>query len=187
MITLGTTSGEYDKSIWYPSPNCRKGRSMQVSTIVIHITDGQEKLEKSVEHLCKSENQVSAHFVIGRDGTIAQLVKIDDTAWHAKGANIYSIGIEHCARSPKELSNTDPGLPITDEQYLASARLVKWLCDHFNLEINRTTIQGHCELKDKDGNYLSTHRDCPNRIWDWDRYMKLINQCQEDQCIQENK
>lgn len=175
MITLGTVPGEYEKSIWHPSPNFRKGRSEKVSTIVIHITDGQEKLENSVEHLCKPDNQVSAHFVIGRDGTIAQLVKIDDTAWHAKGANGYSVGIEHCARSPKELSNTDKGLPVTNEQYLASANLVRWLCKYFDLEINRTTIQGHCELRDGNGNILSTHRDCPNRIWDWDYYMSLIN------------
>ncbi len=184
MITLGTAPGEYENSIWHPSPNHRKGRSMQVTTIVIHITDGQEKLERSVDHLSKVNNQVSAHFVIGRDGTIVQLVKIDDTAWHAKGANSYSVGIEHCARSPKELSSKDLGLPVTDKQYEASAKLVSWLCTYFNLEKDRTTIQGHCELKDKDGNFLSSHRDCPNRIWNWDHYMNLLG---ERKCVQESK
>jgi len=170
-----TEVGQYEKSIWSPSPNFNWGRKgNKVSTIVIHITDGQEKLDRAVEHLQKKENQVSAHFIIGRDGTIVQLVKIENIAWHAAGANNISVGIEHIARSPGELSITDEGLPVTDAQYRSSADLVKWLCGKLDLPINRDHIKGHCELVDKNGKFISSHRDCPNRIWDWNKYMDLL-------------
>ena len=40
---------------------------------------------------------------IGQGGEIYQFVQLEDIAWHAKGWNNDSIGIEHVARSPGEL------------------------------------------------------------------------------------
>jgi len=37
---------------------------------------------------------ISTHFVIDNDGTIVQLVDTNDIAWHARGANNHSIGID---------------------------------------------------------------------------------------------
>tara|TARA_R110002110_G_scaffold151332_6_gene343470 strand:+ start:28 stop:879 length:852 start_codon:yes stop_codon:yes gene_type:complete len=37
---------------------------------------------------------ISTHFVIDNDGTIVQLVDTNDIAWHASGANNYSVGID---------------------------------------------------------------------------------------------
>jgi len=37
---------------------------------------------------------ISTHFVIDNDGTIVQLVDTNDIAWHARGANNFSIGID---------------------------------------------------------------------------------------------
>lgn len=167
-------SSQYDKAKWIPSSNYNQGRKNKITKIVIHITDGQEKLENSVDWLCNKESKVSAHFVIGRNGDIVQLVKIEDKAWHAGEANSYSVGIEHCARSPGEWGKTDKGLLVTEEQYKSSAELVRWLCSYLNLSVDREHIKGHCELVGKDGKFISNHRDCPNKIWDWDKYMKLI-------------
>lgn len=59
---------------------------------------------------------LSAHYVIGSDGRIAQLVSEDDTAYHAGvfSVNQRSIGIEHEA---------GPAMPPTDALYEASAEL----------------------------------------------------------------
>jgi N-acetyl-anhydromuramyl-L-alanine amidase AmpD len=59
---------------------------------------------------------LSAHYVIGSDGRIAQLVSEEDTAYHAGvfSVNQRSIGIEHEA---------GPAIPPSEALYSASARL----------------------------------------------------------------
>ena len=48
--------------------------------LVLHTTLGS--FEGSVNYL-QRKNNPSAHFVIGREGQIAQLVQLDKGAWHA--------------------------------------------------------------------------------------------------------
>lgn len=68
---------------------------------VLHYTAGASA-ESSVRWLCNPEAKASAHLVIGRDGSITQLVAFDRKAWHAGksewrnrvGLNACSIGIE---------------------------------------------------------------------------------------------
>src|SRR5262249_21339744 len=92
-----------------------------VNRIVIHITDGGGKLDGTVSWFKDPSARVSAHYIVGQDGEVVQMVKHNDVAWHASSANGDSIGIEHEARSPhewdKKLGRTDPGLMPTDQQY----------------------------------------------------------------------
>ena len=70
-------------------------------TIVIHYTAGSSA-ESSVHALCDPKMKAAPHLLIGRDGSITQLVPFDTTAWHAGRSayrgrfefNSYSIGIE---------------------------------------------------------------------------------------------
>lgn len=70
-------------------------------TIVIHYTAGSSA-ESSVDTLTDPNVSASAHLVIGRDGSVTQLVPFDTIAWHAGDSawgdrtelNHYSIGIE---------------------------------------------------------------------------------------------
>jgi len=67
----------------------------------MHFTAGRSAIE-SVEWLANRKAKASAHVVIGRDGSITQLVPFDRVAWHAgassweglEGLNNYSLGIE---------------------------------------------------------------------------------------------
>jgi len=89
---------------WIQSPNfdARK-KGAVVDTIVLHST-AIGSLEKTTEVFQRTkENPVSAHFTIGRDGSIIQNVSTFDRAWHAgvskdvtgrTSLNHYSIGIE---------------------------------------------------------------------------------------------
>jgi N-acetyl-anhydromuramyl-L-alanine amidase AmpD len=144
-----------------------------INRIVIHITDGQPKLNGTVAWFQNPAARVSAHYIVGQDGEVVQMVKHNDIAWHASSANGDSIGIEHVARSPhewdKKLGHTDPGMMPTEKQYCASAALVNWLCNQFNLPMDRTHVLGHSEADPK-----TTHTDCPNGVWDWDHYMDLV-------------
>jgi len=81
------------------SPN--KGAVLQARWLVMHYTAGRSA-ESSVSWLLNPQAKASAHLVIGRDGSITQLVPFNVVAWHAgasswegvSGLNHHSIGIE---------------------------------------------------------------------------------------------
>ena len=70
-------------------------------TIIIHFTAGASA-ESAIQTLCDPAREVSAHLVVGRDGTVSQLLPFDTVGWHAgrsrwrnrTSLNQYSIGIE---------------------------------------------------------------------------------------------
>lgn len=148
-----------------------------INRIVIHITDGQAKINGTISWFQNPDKRnsknrriySSAHYVVGQDGEVVQMVRNNDVAWHASSANGESIGIEHVARSPHEWNKNDAGLMPTEAEYCASAALVNWLCNQFNLPMDRQHIVGHNEASPGDG-----HTDCPDGVWDWDYYMGLV-------------
>lgn len=94
----------------HPSPNFGPRRNgLQPELVVIHYTE-MTSAEAALERLCAPEAQVSAHYLIGADGRIWQLVDEADRAWHAGAGewqgrgdvNSRSIGIEldNDGRSP---------------------------------------------------------------------------------------
>ncbi len=123
------------------------GTLAQRNLIVLHITDGSTAqsaiwtFEQSA-----SPHRVSAHFVIDRDGTVYQLLDLNDTAWHASMVNSRSVGIEHAAKTKV--------LMATEEQYAASAKLVAWLCQLLQVPCDRRHVKGHNEASPKDGHTL---------------------------------
>lgn len=192
---------DYPLAQWLPSPNFTRGRSKPVDRVVVHITDGQPRLDRCVEHLRKPDGKVSAHFLVGRQGEVVQLVRLDDTAWHASGVNAVSVGIEHVARTPGELdrrdrwakldqrersalldpgapaelqdSPTDPGLQLTPAQLEASVALVRWLCDRLGLPADPLHVVPHCSVPG------TTHNDCgrdvaDGGIWPWAEYFRRL-------------
>lgn len=65
----------------HPSPNHSTRGSNRVQALVIHATAGE--WDSAFGWLRNPASKVSAHYLIGRDGRIAQLVAEDRTAWHA--------------------------------------------------------------------------------------------------------
>ncbi len=88
--------------IWRPSPNFgeRKG-GLTPSLIVLHYT-AMDSAQAALDRLCDSACEVSAHYLIDRDGSLWQMVSEDHRAWHAGAGewrgqtdiNSRSIGIE---------------------------------------------------------------------------------------------
>ena len=86
-----------------PSPNCgpRKGGIVAPDIVVIHYT-AMQSAEDAICTLCNRENEVSAHYLIARDGAVTQMVDERARAWHAgsgrwagcEDINSRSIGIE---------------------------------------------------------------------------------------------
>jgi N-acetylmuramoyl-L-alanine amidase len=93
----------YMKLVWIQSPNCGpRPLDAVIDTVVVHSTV-IPTLEKTTEAFQRTTSQVSAHFSIGKDGSIVQNVSTWERAWHAgkstdytgrENLNHYSIGIE---------------------------------------------------------------------------------------------
>ncbi|PCE24674.1 N-acetylmuramoyl-L-alanine amidase [Burkholderia ubonensis] len=138
-----------------------------ISRIVIHITEATTIgstigwFQDPAQRINGNPVNVSAHYVVGRDGEVVQMVHHNDVAWHAHSANGDSIGIEHVAKAGR--------LNPTQAEYCASAALVAWLCDTYGIPVDRTHILGHSEADPH-----TSHVNCPNAVWDWDYYMHLV-------------
>lgn len=132
-----------------------------IERIVVHITDGSANINGTISWFQNPEAKVSAHYVVGQDGEVVQMVAHNDVAWHAGSANANSIGIEHVANTR--------GLIPTAAQYCASAALVTWLCDQFGIAVDRAHVVGHTEADPS-----TKHTGCPNAVWDWNHYMGLV-------------
>ena len=112
-----------------------------------------------------SRLNVSAHFLVDRDGTIYQLLPSNTFARHTIGLNYTAIGIENIADG-----NT---LPLTDAQISANIQLIKYLADKHSIEyvIGHHEYQrfiGHELWKETDSTYL-THKTDPG-----DANMRII-------------
>ena len=93
----------YAKVVWDASPNFNsRPEGTVIDTIVLHHTAGPD-LVGTVKWFRTTESKVSAHFTVGKDGSIVQHVSTFDRAWHAgvsrdvrgkTGVNDFSIGIE---------------------------------------------------------------------------------------------
>lgn len=109
--------------------------------------------------------QVSAHFLIRRDGELVQYVSCDDRAWHAgvsqydgrTGCNDFAIGIE--------LEGTDD-IDYTDKQYVCLAQLAHSLIEYYP-NLTPDSIVGHCDI-------APGRKTDPGDSFDWQRFKGLL-------------
>ena len=79
---------------------------------------------------------VCAHFVIDRDGTIYQLVRLDTMCRHTVGLNWTAFGIEHVGTSSRQI--------LTNRAQLsASLSLTLWLMSRYDVHLRN--VIGHNE------------------------------------------
>jgi N-acetyl-anhydromuramyl-L-alanine amidase AmpD len=138
------------------------GRTQPIRAIVIHETDGTWL--SATNWFLNPRSRVSAHYLVRAwDGGIMQFVAEGDTAYQARAANPWSIGIEH---------EYDPrhAIPHTIAQYRSSALLVCAIAKRYGIPTDRAHIIGHNEVPGTD------HSD-PGPTWNWNYYMSLVNAC----------
>ncbi len=143
---------KYQKQFMKPSvdfrksPNYSSRNGATIKKIVYHYTTSNS-VAGVISWLCNQASSVSAHYVIARDGTITQLVKDGDRAWHAYGNNVDSIGIEICA---------EQGQKMTKDQDRVLQELSLYLLSEYpTIEL----VTGHRFL------YDDNYTDCPGSIF----------------------
>ncbi|MCL1146896.1 1,6-anhydro-N-acetylmuramyl-L-alanine amidase AmpD [Shewanella marinintestina] len=109
--------------------------------------------------------EVSAHFLIRRDGELVQYVSCDDRAWHAgvssfegrSQCNDFAIGIE--------LEGTDLEV-YSEQQYTQLIELTKSLmCEYPKITPNRVT--GHSDI-------APGRKTDPGASFDWQRFKMAL-------------
>lgn len=160
-------SPDYPLATWEPATSANYTVSDRPVTqvpdlVVIHVT--QTSYSNTLAVFQHPRKKVSAHYVVrSGDGHMAQCVREHDIAWHAGDLdhNLRSIGIEHEGWVDR------PGY-FTDVMYEESAKLTATICTRYGIPKDRAHIIGHYEIPGTD------HTD-PGPIWDWTRYIQLVN------------
>lgn len=125
-------------------------QGLQPEAIVIHIAEGS--LAGTIAHFHNPNAGVSAHYLVGKDGSVHQFVEETDTAFHAGvivsppkplprlgvNPNFYTIGIEHEGRAGDEWP---------EAMYAASAGLVAEIAARWNIPLDDDHVLLHREIR----------------------------------------
>lgn len=168
------TLAEYPEATWYPIPGFgfpqgTHGRSgFKSHWIILHGTASGDGTALQQARFFAANGGHGVHFVIGKDGTIIQMVLLGDAAYgngiiqsphdswwtSAVNPNLTTVSIEHCKM------HSDNSDPLTPAQQEASFRLVKWLCQKLGIPARKADgaggITGHFSIEGIDRKY------CPN-------------------------
>lgn len=142
---------------WVPSPN---HNPRQPVLIVLHHTE-QDSVQQSL-HTLRTRNsggRVSAHYLVGRDGALYQLVPDGERAWHAGAGRWGTIGDVNSASIGIELDNNGDE-PFAPAQIATLLRLLDDLCTR--LHIPRSQVIGHADL-------APARKTDPSRFFPWDQ------------------
>lgn len=129
--------------IWHPSPNCGPRRdNARPDLIVIHYT-AMGSAQAALERLCDPEAEVSAHYLIGRCGSVWQMVDEAERAWHA-GAGQWGAVCDVNSRSVGiELDNRGDH-PFAEPQMRALEALLPGIMSRWGIPPER--VIGHSDM-----------------------------------------
>ena len=167
----------------YSTPNKSSRNGYSPKFICWHIADGTYNGTIGWEK--NPASQVSSHFVLGKNGEVAQLVPLDMAAWTQGGIrnpthpyvkshpsvnpNQYCVSIE-CEGFWKETKGK-----LTDAQFNSAVELTKHIVSevkklyNVDIPIDREHIIGHCEIN------TVTRSHCPGELFPFDELIEAVN------------
>jgi N-acetyl-anhydromuramyl-L-alanine amidase AmpD len=186
-----TATPDYPLARWVPGKAgyyYAEGDGYGKQFVVIHDMEGYYASVLSYFQTLNDGRQVSIHYCVNGlqdspsdypPGDVAQMVEERFYAWHAACLNRYSIGIEH------EGFASNPAW-YTPEMYLASGKLVKYLCEKYGIPKDRNHIIAHQEWQNGawvqwavNNGFPSTFGTCnshtdPGAFWDWEFLLQIV-------------
>lgn len=191
MVVIPPEPSSIEMKEWLlPKKNSRV-RGAPITHVMLHFTNNALRSPQSPYNIedvyaLFEEYEVSAHYMIDREGEIYLLVPEERAAFHAgkgrhlnyqeygNGLNDYSIGIELMAIGTKEemlstipeetYDSIDPlNMGYTEEQYIALNKLLDdILTRNPGIKNDREHIIGHDE-------YAPVRKSDPGELFDWSR------------------
>jgi AmpD protein len=184
VLSLDTISGWVTGARHVPSPNCdERPVGCDIDVLVIHAISlppcefGGPWIEALFTNRLPADAhpyfadihslEVSAHFLIRRDGELLQFVPVHQRAWHAgqsccrgrERVNDFSVGIE--------LEGCDD-IPFEAVQYRVLAKLSRLLLDSFP-GLDEQAIYGHADI-------APGRKTDPGPHFDWANYRLALSQ-----------
>lgn len=179
LVTVVFSSSTYGQKIDRVEKLEGKSRKGKVERVVIHATGGPDcnpgRNFKSgtlngIVRLFKENKNISIHYIVGRDGKRVQMVPEGQIAYHVKGKNSTSIGIEL-------INNGDGKDPYPDEQIDSLTGLLTPILKRHSL--GPADLVGHSELDnselDCNGKKIKRKQD-PGDNFPWDRVRAALKQ-----------
>jgi len=118
------------------SPNVSSRQGMPIRLIVVHGDAGRSD-EGTVSWILNPKSRVSYHYLVGRQGTVTQLVRDEDKAWHA-GKSTWPAcshlgSVNHMSLGVAFANDGTGGEEYGEAQLKAGADLVARLCHKYEL------------------------------------------------------
>lgn len=158
----------------------------RIKYIVIHYFGGLSTALNLAKYWARDYAGASAHYAVGHEGDIFQIVEDDDVAWHcgaqkyvhAECRNTNSIGIEMAVkkRSTATLSASDKDWYFTKETVEATVELVRTLMKKYNIPADHVIRH-----------YDVTGKICPNPYVfnaadeTWDKFKAMISEEKQEE------
>jgi len=122
--------------------------SLNIEGTISHFKNGRidPKTGKTI--------RTSAHYIVGRDGQLVQMVVDSEAAWHSGSSEINrrSIGIEHVAAA---------GDRITDRQTATSLALLRWLMRTYGVKQDKIVPHNSLKSTSCPGDLFAAHGSDP--------------------------
>ncbi|NMO19194.1 N-acetylmuramoyl-L-alanine amidase [Pyxidicoccus fallax] len=166
-----TNGGKFTKPpvISAPSPNYNERGGKDIDSIVLHHTASNNGAG-DLAWMRNPKSQVSAHYMVDRDGKIYQLVNDQKRAWHAGNSALHGVPTDMNSRSIGiEIVNAGDGkTPFTEAQYKALTQLTGYLKQQYDVPMKN--IVGHADVAVPKG-----RKNDPAPNFDWNRLRKGIS------------
>jgi len=157
---------EYPSATWIASPNFDAGPFPKRYVIILTLGSS---LASGIATFQNPQAQQSAHFLVGKNGEVVQMVKLADKSWcsgdgllEGQNANNFAYNIE---------LEGAVGQPYPDAQYNALIALLKFLIAREHIPVNRSHLLGHSELTP--GPNWANPKD-PGPTFDWNRVIQGV-------------
>jgi N-acetylmuramoyl-L-alanine amidase len=148
-------SGQGGGALWQPSPNFDQRRP---NFVILHQTSN-DSAAKALATLTDPRRKVSAHYLVGRDGAVVQLVDESARAWHAGDSWWGGLSDLNSASIGVELDNTGDE-PFAEAQIVALLALLDELRTRHR--IPAANFLGH-------GDVAPGRKVDPSRLFPWQR------------------
>ena len=139
-----------------------------IRQIVIDDTEGAST-DSAVDGFASPAGMAaSAHYVIGSDGSVTQLVPTGDIAFDAanKTVNMHSVGIDNVGFAR--------GSWYTEQEYETTAALVQYLAGRFSIPLDRDHVIGHDDAPYALDAFVGSQQYDPGVYWNWGHLLALV-------------